>query len=109
MNERKRRRHRTEINERLSRRKESARRKMHLAGEFYAELAEAAAAGFRAFREEVSADHVVSRGLPHSFVLGLTHGHSTFVEHAARATSELLSPRDRSRDRDDDVESNEDD
>ncbi|HEV7669660.1 MAG TPA: hypothetical protein VGS22_14145 [Thermoanaerobaculia bacterium] len=73
-------------------RSESVRRKAFLAGDFYARLAEAAVAGFRAFRDELAAEEVSSRGLPHSFVLGLVSGHTTFVERAAEATRELLDP-----------------
>lgn len=75
-----------------SERRESARRKMYLAGDFYAQLAEAAVAGFRAFRDELAAEEVSSRGLPHSLVLGLVSGHTTFVERAAEATRDLLQP-----------------
>ncbi len=73
-------------------RRESIRRRAFLAGDFYAQLAEAAVAGFRAFRDEVAAEEVSSRGLPHSLVLGLVSGHTTFVERAAEATRDLLDP-----------------
>jgi hypothetical protein len=75
-----------------ARHRESARRKLYLAGEFYSVLAEAAADGFRAFRDQMAAERVTERGFPHSLVLGITQGHTTFVERAARATAELLDP-----------------
>lgn len=82
----------TEDPQAATERRESVRRKAFLAGDFYARLAEAAVEGFRAFRDELSAEEVSARGLPHSFVLGLVSGHTTFVERAAEATRELLDP-----------------
>jgi len=82
----------TEDRKAATERRESVRRKAFLAGDFYARLAEAAVDGFRAFRDELAAEEVSARGLPHSFVLGLVSGHTTFVERAAEATRDLLDP-----------------
>jgi hypothetical protein len=74
---------------------ESTRRKLFLAGDFYAVLAHAAADGFHAFRDEVTSQKVQARGLPHSVVLGLVRGHATFAQRTAQATWDLLDPATR--------------
>lgn len=74
---------------------ESTRRKLHLAGGFYAVLAHAAADGFLAFRDEVTAAQVESRGLPHSIALGLVKAHALVAQKTAQATCELLDPATR--------------
>ena len=71
---------------------ESTRRKLHLAGDFYAVVAHAAADGFLAFRDEVTVQQVQARGLPHSIALGLVKGHAMFAQKTAQATWELLDP-----------------
>ena len=71
---------------------ESTRRKLHLAGDFYAVVAHAAADGFLAFRDEVTVQQVQARGLPHSIALGLVKAHAMFAQKTSQATQDLLDP-----------------